>query len=72
MPDGKGKLVDLLCEDINVVTSCQEDNNAGQNVQTQRHYTTPLLTMSRLVSNMTSTYCQVGDLGLGGMGVPDR
>jgi len=31
--EGKGKLVDLLCEDMDVVARCQGGNNAGHTVQ---------------------------------------
>ena len=31
--EGKGKLVDLLCEEMDVVARCQGGNNAGHTVQ---------------------------------------
>ena len=34
--EGKGKLVDLLCEDMDVVARCQGGNNAGHTVQVNK------------------------------------
>ena len=42
--EGKGKLVDLLCEDMDVVARCQGGNNAGHTVQVRDIHTQLLLT----------------------------
>ena len=36
--EGKGKLVDLLCEEMDVVARCQGGNNAGHTVQVKYFY----------------------------------
>ena len=38
--EGKGKLVDLLCGDMDVVARCQGGNNAGHTVQVGNNHTT--------------------------------